>query len=152
MSNEPIDVYIDAFRDLLKQGMIHAEAIKEFTKEQVSDTINAELERGDSVHVFNYETCEVENACGQETFFDLVILARHQERQIKDFENEALPLMLAGWTSEDPSPSNSKDPWRQTQVMSLYWRAPSKRPGNPGRRYLSTTQAFNAMKRQSANS
>lgn len=73
----------------------------------------------------------------------------------RDME-QALALTDAGWTSEDPRAINSphlpapKTIWEKTPVMSWYWRAPSKRAGKPGRRYLSTNQAFRAMQREQA--
>ncbi len=35
-----------------------------------------------------------------------------------------------------------------TWPMSWPWRRPPRRPGTPGRRYASTTQAYNAMVRE----
>lgn len=48
-------------------------------------------------------------------------------------------LLAAGWKYELPD----GDP----EPMSWYWRAPPKRPGKLGRKYLSTNQAYNAMTR-----
>lgn len=48
-------------------------------------------------------------------------------------------LLAAGWRYE--LPREDLEPWQ------WYWRAPPKRPGKPGRKYLSTNQAFNAMRR-----
>ncbi len=145
---EPIDTYRDAFLKFVREGMNHEEARDQFDADKLQAAVNAELERGDSVQVFSMDPIGNTNACGHETLFDLVVKASHEERNRKDFEEQATPLMLAGWTMETPNPTNSKDFWRQTQVMSLYWRAPSKRPGKPGRRYLSTNQAFNAMRKE----
>ncbi len=83
------------------------------------------------------------------SLFCIMVAIGRQETNENDFEQQAAPLYLAGWTSEvsECYQTNSKDPWRQCPVASLYWRAPSKRPGKPGRRYLSTNQAFRAMER-----
>lgn len=144
---KPIDTLKDCFLRFLAEGMSYAEALDEFDRSEINAAINAELERGDSVQVRNPETMMLQNACGHETLFDLVVKAEFQKRNERDFNEQAVPLMLAGWTMENPSPSNSKDFWRQTQTMSLYWRAPSKRPGKPGRKYLSTNQAFRALQK-----
>lgn len=144
----PIDTYRDAFLKFLAEGMSYMEAEDQFDKSLLSAAIQAELDRGDSVQVFNMDPMGNTNACGHETLFDLVVKASFERRNLHDFETQAVPLMLAGWTMETPNPTNSKDFWRQCQVMSLYWRAPSKRPGKPGRRYLSTNQAFRAMQKQ----
>jgi hypothetical protein len=143
----PIDTYRELFHKFVADGMSYMEAEEQFGKEELQAAVNAELERGDSVQVFCMDPMGNTNACGHETLFDLVVKAQFERRNLKDFEEQAVPLMLAGWTSEQVNPTNSKDFWRQTQVMSLQWRAPSKRPGKPGRKYLSTTQAFNAMRR-----
>lgn len=143
----PIDTYRDAFLKFLAEGMTHEEARAQFDEAELQAAVNAELERGDSVQVFNMDPMGNTNACGRETLFDLVVKAGFEKRQRKDFEDQATPLMLAGWTMENVNPNNSKDFWRQTQIMSLYWRAPSKRPGKPGRLYRSTQQAFNAMQK-----
>lgn len=145
-----IDLYRELFQQLVADGMTHADAIHHFDPDLLRAAVNEEMERGDCARFFNMETLSPENACGHETLFDLTVKASFEQRQIDDFNNQALPLYMAGWTSEEPNPTNSKDFWRQTQIMSLYWRAPSKRPGKPGRRYLSTQQAFNAIQRAAA--
>lgn len=144
-----IDTYRDAFLKFLADGMDHEEACNQFDKDLLNQAVNAELERGDSVRVFNSDPMGCDNACGHETLFDLVVKAGFVRRNRLDFETQVTPLLLAGWTYEVPDSyrHNSKDFWRQPQQMSFYWRAPSKRPGKPGRRYLSTNQAFNAMQR-----
>ncbi len=147
---KPIDTYREAFQKFVSDGMSYAEAYDQFDREELNAAVNAELARGDSVQVFNLDALGCTNACGHETLFDLCVKATFEKRNQTDFNEQALPLMLAGWTMEIPDShkTNSKDFWRQGQVMSLYWRAPSKRPGKPGRKYLSTTQAFNAMNRK----
>lgn len=144
------DTYREAFQKFVADGMTHMEAKMMFDDDELQEAVNAELERGDSVQRLNLKTLQMESACGHETLFDLVVKASFEERQRRDFEEQAVPLMMAGWTMETPNPTNSKHFWSQTQIMSLYWRAPSKRPGKPGRRYLSTNQAFNAMNKAAA--
>lgn len=75
-----------------------------------------------------------------------------------DSDDEAMEqvheLTAAGWTAEDPRAVNypklgpPKTIWEKTAVAAWYWRAPSKRPGKPGRRFLSTNQAWRALKRE----
>lgn len=66
---------------------------------------------------------------------------------------QALELTSAGWMSEDPRAVHSPHLpppatiWEKTAVASWKWRAPSRRPGKPGRLYHSTNQAWRAMKR-----
>ena len=99
-------------------------------------------------------------ALGQDegrSLLDLLAIAGREECDESEME-KAIELWLAGWTSELPEHYNTpeaqerakNDPWSRCAVMSWYWRAPSKRKGKPGRRYLSTNQAFNAMKREAA--
>jgi hypothetical protein len=55
-------------------------------------------------------------------------------------QREARELIAAGWR---PEPLHADD-----MVYQWRWRRPSRRAGKPGRLFLSTTQAFNAMKRE----
>ena len=79
------------------------------------------------------------------------------QESILESRNAALPqvdaLLQAGWRYELPEIVNRKDdepPSKNfTEPWQWYWRAPSKRKGRPGRRYLSTNQAFSALTRQS---
>jgi len=61
-----------------------------------------------------------------------------QEQNEADFA-QAAALWKAGWTAETPH-SYQKD------IMSYYWRRPGKRKGKKGRLFLSTNQAFNALR------
>lgn len=58
-------------------------------------------------------------------------------------------LIMAGWRYELPEIVNRKDgeTRMETEPWQWYWRSPPKRKGSKGRRYLSTTQAFNALQR-----
>jgi hypothetical protein len=64
-------------------------------------------------------------------------------------------LLMAGWKYELPEIANRKDGENftrmDTEPWQWYWRAPSKRAGGKGRRYLSTNQAFNALQREAQN-
>lgn len=62
-------------------------------------------------------------------------------------------LLSAGWRYELPEIVNHKEgepSHMETEPWQWYWRSPPKRKGSKGRRYLSTTQAFNALKRLSS--
>lgn len=64
-------------------------------------------------------------------------------------------LLQAGWKFELPEIVNHNPPkhdWSKTETepWQWYWRAPAKRKGSKGRKYQSTTQAFNALKRMQA--
>lgn len=116
--------------------MTHAEAFREFDEDAIRKAAWQEMESNpNAIHDEN-------------SLWGLCCKAGWEESNEKSLE-QAHDLWQMGWTSEVPNPSNSKDFWRQCHTMSLYWRAPSKRPGKPGRRYLSTNQAWRAMKRAS---
>ena len=118
----PVDTYRDAFRAFLAQGMTHSEALDQFETSEFMAAVLMQVENREGLELFN-----------------LYCLAHREKSNEYDME-KALELWLAGWTSETPHVT-------QIDVMSWYWRAPSKRRGRPGRRYLSTNQAYNAMKR-----
>jgi hypothetical protein len=117
---------VDLFHDLLSQGKTHAEVEAMFTRQQILDLMCFD---GD-----------VENRL---EFLKLCGLARME--QWNDFDmGKATELWLAGWTSETPHSS------QKHMVMSWYWRRPPRTKNLPGRRYLSTDQAYNAMKKENS--
>ena len=126
------ELFCDTFHRLLREGMSHGEAMECFSDEDRNSALS-DLRIEDSRKAL-----------------DLMALGGMQQRDRKTFNAQCIPLMLAGWTSEIPNPTNSKDPWMQCQAMSLYWRAPSKCHGKLGRKYLSTQQAYNAMMKSNA--
>jgi len=132
------DVYRDAFKKFLAEGMTHLEALEQFDREKMNDALRESLEI-DGHNLFTAKDRYLRNdwSSGNE-LLDLLSVANREESNKRDLETQAIPLWLAGWTSES-------DGKRQEEVMSWYWRAPSKRLGKPGRKYLSTSQAFNAM-------
>lgn len=143
------DTYRDAFLRFMAEGMTYAEALKQFDRVELQAAINAELESGDSVQVLNAETMQIESACGHITLFDLACMARFEQRNSVDGHDyqQALELWQAGWTSESPREPTGGF-WGQVQVMSWYWRRPPRRKGKPGRKYLSTNQAYQALTRE----
>lgn len=139
------DTYRDAFLKFISEGMTHAEALEQFNEAEFRHCAVQELmDVGIRIEPTTFRQV-TNDTCANIPLIDLLGLAEMQKRSQRDFEQQAIPLMLAGWTSEVPNPTNRKDPWLQCQTMSLYWRAPSKRAGKPGRRYLSTNQAYNAL-------
>lgn len=128
----PYDTYRTAFLKFLADGMTHAEAFAEFDE--------AELRRAalDGIQHRPYDPDD------ETTLFAMVTKAGW-EISNQESMDQAIELWGAGWTSEVPTRTNSKDFWMQCHTRSLYWRAPSKRAGKPGRRYLSTNQAWLAM-------
>jgi len=75
------------------------------------------------------------------------------EESVEDFRRETLEqvdaLLAAGWYYELPEIVNFDRPSRNfSEPWQWYWRAPAKGGRKRGRRYLSTSQAFNAMCRQ----
>ena len=75
-----IDVYRETFLKFLADGMDHEEAAAQFDPDLLRQAIDAELERGDSVRVFNADPLGCDNACGHETLFDLVVKANFIRR------------------------------------------------------------------------
>lgn len=55
-------------------------------------------------------------------------------------------LLDAGWKFELPEIVNGW-PHRETEPMSWYWRSPPRCRGSKGRKYWSTQQAFNALRK-----
>lgn len=131
-----LDTIKAAWNQLLAKGMSPGEAMREFDEEDLKSAMLQEMdEKG-------FECWAEGSLCNQ------ISKAGREHADEKDME-QAIELWAAGWTSEIPEcyRHNSKDFWRQCPTMSLFWRRPSRRPGKPGRKYLSTNQAFMAMKR-----
>ncbi len=78
----------------------------------------------------------------------LEIAARcgHKESNAADME-KALELSAAGWSPEIEKQHTPHPFTGSVDVMSWYWRSPPKRQGWKGRRYLSTNQAWDALKK-----
>lgn len=134
-----IDTYRDAFLLMLSEGMSHAEALAQFDREKWNAAVGAEIDLGSCQ--YNPETFQYVTRDGKPSLLDLAAAAGAEDRESNDM-TQAIELWLAGWKSENPNP---KYP---CQTMSLYWRRPPKRKGKLGRRFLSTNQAHNALKRE----
>ena len=115
--------FADTFKALLKQGMSPAEAKREFDPEQWKSAVSK----------------AIDDEGAESELFQLAIRASHCERNERDME-QAIELWLAGWKSEKPS--------ENSDIMSWYWRRPARRKGSKGMMFLSTQQAFNAMKKE----
>lgn len=133
----PIDTYRDAFREMMKRGMTPLEALREFDRDRFNAAMSEEILSG--ACVLNPQTFAHEVHDGLPSLLELASRAGREEMNERDM-GDALELWMAGWTSETPHKS-------QSDAMSWYWRRPPRRKGKPGRLYLSTQQAHNAMKR-----
>lgn len=132
------DIYRDAFLKFLKDGKSPLEALREFDQEEWRNALVAELESG-AVRI-NPKTYRAEVHDGLPSLLELGARASREQMNERDME-QAIELWLAGWTSETPHGS-------QQDIFSWYWRRPSRRPGKPGRKFLSTTQALNTLRRE----
>ncbi len=145
MSDSLTEVYKDAFLRFLAEGKTHLEALREFDRQKFRAAMLAEV----------YAPGSGVNFGSGNTLLSLSSLADREEADEKDME-QAIELWLAGWTSELPAHYNTpegkemakNDPWSRCAVMSWYWRRPPKGKRTQGRLFLSTNQAFNAMKRE----
>ncbi len=143
----PIDMYRDVFLKFIADGMTYDEALDQFDEDE---WFRASMEEvfTDQARIDVFGGGFVTNDERKlPALFALSCRAHRQRTDTREMQEQAIPLYMAGWTSEVPEcfKNNSADFWRQCPVMSLYWRAPSKLPGKPGRRYLSTNQAYRAM-------
>jgi hypothetical protein len=110
---------------MLEQGVSPLEGIREFGDNTWLDALREDLDEGGR------------------TLLEIAGRALREEMNSHDMDL-AIELWLNGWKSETPHAT-------QKDVMSWYWRAPSKRAGKPGRRYLSTHQAHRALKKFTAD-
>lgn len=123
-----VDFYLDAIRILKAKGMTTLEAVEQFREEG----------KPQWEHAIAKALCEnLGTEVGRE-LLDVLAKAGMEECNESALE-QAYELWMAGWTHEPVSPNS--------QVMSWYWRAPPKGKRPRGRRYLSTQQALNALRR-----
>ncbi len=120
--------------------MTHHEAMQCFDEEEWDKAVHEELMSGEVGHLDGT------------SLLDLSAMASFEGRSSVGSPDmdQAMALWAAGWTSEVPSPEHDGKHgfWSRCSVMSFYWRRPPRRPGKPGRRYLSTNQAYNAMMKE----
>ena len=116
------DLVRDAMLKMIAKGMTPLEAFREFNAEEFHKAMFASLEEGDR------SLLELSAAASREECDEAAMA-------------QAIELWMAGWTSEVPRGTG--------MVMSWYWRAPAKPGRKVGRRYLSTNQAWNKLKRGS---
>lgn len=142
------DVLRDSFLKFMADGMSYEEALEQFDQREFSNAALAEVESGEAICTLDrgFVTNDERKLPG---LFELLIRANFQRRDSKDME-QAIELWTAGWTSEDPNPQlrKSGDFWLQCQTMSLYWRRPPRTKHRKGRLFLSTNQAWRAMKKE----
>lgn len=158
MKTYPFDTLRDSFLKFMANGMTYDEALSQFDEEEFTRAAMAELECGYTRTLSVFDGIEragnivTNDERELPSLFDLKVHANFERENGVNGESyqQALDLWQAGWTSECEKPV-SLDFWAQKQVMAWYWRRPSKRPGKPGRKYLSTNQAWQAMKKAEAN-
>lgn len=147
----PIDTLRDSFLRLVAEGMSHHEAMLCFDEEEWRKAMWEELETLSAVRdaTGNLVTNDERRL---PALLELSSMASFEARSAIGSHDmdQAMELWAAGWTSEVPNPEHHGKHgfWSHTQVMSFYWRRPPRRPGKPGRRYLSTNQAWMALKRE----
>lgn len=118
---------VDIFKRYLLEGLTHSEAAQNFNQEHFREAL--------------FEG-EGPASPEQQELLTLFATAGREDMNARDME-QAIELWLAGWTSETPHES-------QTDVMSWCWRRPPRTKSRPGKLFLSTQQAYNAMKKESA--
>ncbi len=77
----------------------------------------------------------------------IAAMADHAKAERAEME-KALQLSAAGWKAEIQKHHTAHPFTGNTDVMSWYWRRPARRKGSKGRLYLSTNQAWNAMRKE----
>lgn len=147
MDTYPYDTLRDSFLKLVSDGLTHEEALDHFDENELRAAALAELNEG---LLRRLEWSEVRpdayafvtnDSREMPALLEILSTADSQRRNGvngRDY-GQALELWQAGWSSETERPD--------MLVMAWRWRAPSKRPGRPGRRFLSTNQAWNALKK-----
>ncbi len=140
----PFDTMRDSFLRFMAEGASYREALELFDLAEFRAAAMAELD-GDLVRrvspmedILRAGDFVTNDSRGLPALLELLVHAQIEQGQQPCAQ--CLDLWAAGWTSEVPNPK-----YGPCQSMSLYWRAPSKRPGKLGRRYLSTNQAWNAL-------
>lgn len=132
------DFYRTTFLAMMNGGKSAWEAFQEFDGKDFNRALVEELSSS-NVHV-NPKTFTHETLDGLPSLLTLSSWASREKMNEEDTE-KAIELWMAGWTSE-------ADAKTQKDVMSWYWRRPSKRPGKLGRKFHSTNQAFMALRRE----
>lgn len=97
-------------------------------------------------HLAGCEECQAFNPflniCLEGNALFVASVARTRWEMNRRGSRKAWELIRAGWKFELP---DSDDP----EIMSWYWRRPPRRKGTSGRKFHSTDQAHNAMKKES---
>lgn len=125
----------DTFLALMKQGMTALEAYREFDPETWKKALRDEIDAG----ILSDYRCRAEDGGKSLLHYQSEMVWMEMDERDLDL---AMELWGNGWTSETPHKS-------QQHIFQWYWRRPSRRPGKPGRRFVSTTQAYNAMRKES---
>lgn len=146
---KPFDTYRHAFLCFLAQGMGYDEAMAQFDEREFSRLAIEELEIKDAVIDPTLMELVTNDERKEPALFELYSRAQFEKRNNVDSPDfqQAMDLWAAGWKSELPR-TPGENFWSQVQVMSYYWRRPSKRKGSKGRLFLSTNQAWQALRRE----
>lgn len=70
-----------------------------------------------------------------------VMIEHEKQSQRDECKYQVDALIDAGWRMIIPEGGRGDEPWQ------WYWRRPSRRKGQEGRKYLSTNQAYNALQK-----
>jgi hypothetical protein len=146
----PIDTYRDSFLRFMADGMSYSEALEQFDQDEFANAAFVEMySREARIDLLTHEFV-TNDSRKLPALFQLLTRAQFEKRNSVDGRDyqQALELWQAGWTSESKTNPPKPGFWHQAQVMSWYWRRPPRRPGKPGRRYLSTNQAWTALQRE----
>ncbi|MEM6911068.1 MAG: hypothetical protein AAF555_05740 [Verrucomicrobiota bacterium] len=118
------DFLLDLLRAFQGQGMTHAEALEQVEEDDWRSALQEALEE-DGMDAPLCQFCR---------------RAFAEQSEMAALE-QAMDLWGAGWTSEDPMPT-------QNEVWQWYWRRPPRGKRKKGKRFLSTNQAWNALQRE----
>ena len=131
------DLIRDTFLNLVKGGMTYLEAYRQFDREQWNKAMTEEIMNGDCIRDPDTFRCITQD--GKCSLLDLGAKAQLEQCDENAME-QAIELWLNGWTSHPVT--------KTSMVMSWYWRRPAKPPRKVGRLFLSTNQAWMALRRE----
>ncbi len=117
-----VDFYLKLIQSFKAKGLTDGEILQEFNRDDFNKTLRESIEEG------------------EDRLLDFAANAGRDNRNIEDL-NKAIELWTAGWKSEIPKEFKNLD------VMSWYWRRPPIGNRKTGKLFLSTDQAYSALKK-----
>ncbi len=120
------DLLRKTFQMLLAQGMTPLEALREFDREEWNKAVREEIE------IYGPNPPEP-------SLLDLSARANREGMNERDL-SKALELWLAGWKSESVT--------KESDIFQWQWRRPPRMKNSLGMKFLSTDQAYNALKKE----